>query len=212
MEQPAAAADTSSFAGLLASLAAPAKASDRNWEDDGLADDVAELSYEGALRRQTQPARALERRRSSQPAANRVNPAQGAFETSSDDGEAAAFDPPTPLDEERISIVEVGLPANEDGGRTERVTLRLNRSEVLKLRARAAESGLTVSAYLRTCILEVESLRAQVKDALVRMRAPEVRDEPPAAQSAPRFGPQAVRRWRERLFPHWRSSERAECA
>ena len=38
------------------------------------------------------------------------------------------------------------------------------------LRQRAAEVELTVSAYLRSCTFEVESLRAQVKDALTAMR------------------------------------------
>jgi len=54
MQQPAATAPSptsSSFAGLLAALAAPA-ASNRSqpWSDDDLADDYATLSYEQALR------------------------------------------------------------------------------------------------------------------------------------------------------------------
>ena len=40
----------SSFANLLAALTAPAKKTDPAWNDDGLEDDVATLSYERALR------------------------------------------------------------------------------------------------------------------------------------------------------------------
>jgi hypothetical protein len=38
------------------------------------------------------------------------------------------------------------------------------------LRKRSAEAGITVSAYLRSCAFEVETLRAQVKDAVAQMR------------------------------------------
>ena len=56
--------------------------------------------------------------------------------------------------------------------RTASITIRLSEAECAQLRQRAAESGLTVSAYLRSCTLEVESLRAQVKDTLAQLRAP----------------------------------------
>jgi len=163
-----------SFAGLLASLAAPARSSGADRSEDGLADDIAELSYESALLR---PA----------PSSPRIG-------------------------EEKISITEADQSADEGRMRSQRITLRLSDSEALQLRARATESGLTVSAYLRTCILEVEGLRAEVKDALARMRAPEPREEPQTEQPPARFGPQPATRWRERLFPRRGSSERAECA
>ena len=51
------------------------------------------------------------------------------------------------------------------------VTVRLSRAECARLHARAAEAGLTVSANLRSCTFEVESLRAQVKEALVELNA-----------------------------------------
>ena len=63
------------------------------------------------------------------------------------------------------------------------VTVRLTTSEAEQLRARAAEAGLTVSAYLRSCAFEVESLRAEVKSTLAQLRsvttAPVVRQEQP---------------------------------
>jgi hypothetical protein len=50
------------------------------------------------------------------------------------------------------------------------VTIRLSIAECARLRQRAAEAGLTVSAYLRSCVLEADALRAQVKQALAEMR------------------------------------------
>jgi hypothetical protein len=46
----------------------------------------------------------------------------------------------------------------------------MNRAECAQLRTRAAEAGLTVSAYLRSCTFEAESLRAQVKETLAELR------------------------------------------
>jgi hypothetical protein len=50
------------------------------------------------------------------------------------------------------------------------VTIRLSQAECAQLRTRAAEAGLTVSAYLRSCTFEAESLRAMVKDTLAKLR------------------------------------------
>ena len=46
------------------------------------------------------------------------------------------------------------------------MTLRVAASEQALIKARAAEAGLSVSAYLRQCALEVEKLRAQVHHTL----------------------------------------------
>jgi len=51
------------------------------------------------------------------------------------------------------------------------VSIRLNDTEIERLRQRAAESGISVSAYMRSCVLDAEHLRAQVKQALAEMRA-----------------------------------------
>jgi len=48
--------------------------------------------------------------------------------------------------------------------------VRLSQDEDDRLRQRAAEAGMTVSAYLRSCAFEVETLRAQVKQTLAEMR------------------------------------------
>ena len=61
--------------------------------------------------------------------------------------------------------------------KTASVTIRLTEYEQKQLQERAAEAGLSVSAYLRSCIFEAESLRAQVKEALSEMRATSKRDD-----------------------------------
>jgi hypothetical protein len=63
------------------------------------------------------------------------------------------------------------------------VSIRLNAVESQQLRQRAAESGISVSAYMRSCVLEAEHLRAQVKQALAELRA----SHPLATASAPRL-------------------------
>lgn len=65
------------------------------------------------------------------------------------------------------------------------VTIRLSEAEQAQLRERAAEAKLTLSAYLRSCIFEAESLRAQVKEALTQMRAGALADKAPTAVEEP---------------------------
>jgi hypothetical protein len=130
-----------SFAGLLASLAAPPQPAEREWNDDLLADDTATFSYEQALRTHGQ----------SQPPALDQGPA--------------------PASESAQSQSDGGASASQ--GRSLKrasITIRLSEPECAQLRLRAAEAGLTVSAYLRSCTLEVESLRTQVKEALAQLR------------------------------------------
>jgi hypothetical protein len=71
------------------------------------------------------------------------------------------------------------------------ITIRVSSAECDQLRQRAAEAGLTVSAYLRSCALEAESLRAQVKDALAAIRA--AAPQPPQPSSTE--SPEPTRRW-----------------
>jgi hypothetical protein len=58
------------------------------------------------------------------------------------------------------------------------VSIRLNDSELDILRIRAAECGISVSAYMRSCVLDAEHLRTQVKQALSQMRACSGQPEP----------------------------------
>ena len=51
------------------------------------------------------------------------------------------------------------------------VSVRLTEGEFARLRDRAGESGITVSAYMRSCVMEADQLRSQVKRALAEMRS-----------------------------------------
>jgi predicted DNA binding CopG/RHH family protein len=66
-----------------------------------------------------------------------------------------AFDPATAAIDQRRTIISV----------------RLSEEESNRLRLRAAESGISVSAYMRSCVLDADHLRNQVKQALNQMRA-----------------------------------------
>jgi len=158
--QPSAASAPSptspSFAGLLAALADPEKKFPPARDLDGLADDVATLTYEHALRTYARyrPAPA--------PEGGFAAPAQ----------EAAAQPLPAVPRESASHAprpVTVAAPVMEER-KNASVTVRLTREESERLRLRAAEAGITVSAYLRSCAFEVETLRTQVKQTLAEMR------------------------------------------
>ena len=68
----------------------------------------------------------------------------------------------------------------------------MSKAECAQLHRRAAEAGLTVSAYLRSCTFEAESLRAMVKEAMAQLRSAAAGQQP-APTSA---GPQ----WRKRMM------------
>jgi hypothetical protein len=91
--------------------------------------------------------------------------------------------------------------------RSASVTVRLNKAECERLHRRAAEAGLTVSAYLRSCALEAETLRAQVKQALAELKAgtEPIRQaqtaHPPAAQAPQGTREQGNKKtWRLKFF------------
>lgn len=131
-----------SFAGLLTTFSAPQK-QDTSWNDDGLADDVATISYEQALRKHVRPNQG-------------VRPAPCSSLAKSCEAAGSSH---------RIASADTSKPL-----KTASITIRLSGAECAQLRRRAAEAGLTVSAYLRSCTLEVETLRAQVKKALAELR------------------------------------------
>jgi hypothetical protein len=71
------------------------------------------------------------------------------------------------------------------------MSLRVAASEQALIKVRAAEAGVSASAYLRQCALEVEILRAQVQQFLgvsSRRRGAEIGDEPRAALPGGREG------------------------
>jgi hypothetical protein len=171
MQAPAAAPPSPiprSFAGLLADYAAPEKKFPHARDLDGLADDIATLSYEHALR-------AHARYHAEEPAAA-----------------PPAMRQPAPLPQ----VPPEPTPAREKEGRKcASITLRLTVEEDHLLRRRAAEAGMSISAYLRSCAFEVESLRAEVKQTISELRRTEPQPAPAPLWS--RIAP----------WLHWRKSK-----
>jgi hypothetical protein len=157
------------FAGLLARMAAPQNRG-ASWNDEELADDIANISYERALRNQAGSSAASSAAYSTLP--------------KSDDGVVGA------------SNRKAGSAATPKPLKNASITIRLSEPECVQLRLRAAEAGLTVSAYLRSCALEVESLRAQVKQTLAELRdsPPRFSEQPSMAQPS-RTRPVLARAW-----------------
>jgi predicted DNA binding CopG/RHH family protein len=182
---------TPSFAGFLAPLASPAKSASTGasaWSNGDLEDDVVTLSYERALRAHT---RYKPADRGDEP----VNEAAGA---SAQPVIAAKVDLSA-----GVAAKATAYTTAEFERRSVSVTIRLSNAECRRLRQRATEAGLTVSAYLRSCVLEADALRAQVKEALAEMRTAGSTERP----SAKNFVRHSCYGWIMRLFSR-RSPER----
>ncbi len=205
MEQPAQTAPSataSTFAGMLASLAAPAPKHAPAWNDDDLADDVATLSYERALRTHS-------RYRSSElndRALTQIpDPEPMAFQAAYADATPSS----APMATRQAASTEPAV-AREPSTALDRnlkrasITIRLSSAECAQLHKRAAEAELTVSAYLRSCTFEAESLRALVKDTLAQLQAAQSTGKPKAAPQAKAswFG------WLLKIFPRGKASQR----
>ncbi|MGB6688998.1 MAG: hypothetical protein WBE76_14280 [Terracidiphilus sp.] len=185
-----------SFVGMLASLAVPAKPSGQD-PNDGFADDVAVFSYESALQSRIKNSSSSGAVESSPPQLDAPTPPSADFPASKlTITEAEAQSPRSPLQDRKAASI----------------TIRVSASECAQLRARAAESGMTVSAYLRSCIFEVESLRAQVKDALAQLRSAVAGDDRQPTQVPAKPGPLPAHGWRSRLLPGWKIGRRLETA
>ena len=189
-----------SFAGLLASLAAPTPRT--AWNNDDLAEDVATLRYEHALR-------AHARYRADEPieTAKALGDTVGAVKTSETSEDAEMDGARTPSlwtapgwnGGAESGVAQESFATLEANRKCASITIRLSKTECDQLRRRAAQAGLTVSAYLRSCTFEAEALRAQVKDVLAELRQSTAAFEErrPAARG---------RRWIERilrLIPRW---------
>jgi hypothetical protein len=174
--------ESSSFAGFLSALTSPAPASrNAGWNEDALADDVATLSYESALKTHSRyrPASEPLPQPSSAFVPESVSPASGnSFSTAARESQPRA-------------ILTSDLKSAS-------ITIRMSEAECAQLRQRAAEAGMTISAYLRSCTFEAEALRGQVKEALAQLRAAAPADDTqplPPVEHHRRFD------WLSRVFP-----------
>ena len=210
MEQPAQTAPSATattFAGMLASLAAPAPKHAPAWNEDDLADDVATLSYERALRTHS-------RYRSSELNDRALTqiPAPEPIDFQAACADAAPAAAPTATRQAASTLNADAEPATfryqstalERNLKRASITIRLSSAECAQLHKRAAEAGLTVSAYLRSCTFEAESLRALVKDTLAQLQAAQTtKIQRPSSQArASWFG------WFLRLFPRGQAGQR----
>lgn len=206
MAQPSTAARTPGFSTFLASslVAGNAAAMGKGvLLDDGLEDDVAHIRPESAMKSRGLAGQSVA---SEIPDADSV--AANAPQRKPPRSERnprwkrSAVAPGT----EELTIFEVKT-ARQDAARNLKrasITIRLSVAECARLKARAAESGLTVSEYLRSCTLEVESLRAQVKETLARMRAPD-----PAEKKAPAIEKPSLFGRVTQIWPRSRGDQRA---
>jgi hypothetical protein len=197
----------------LEALAAPAQPpKELEWNNDGLADDVAILSYESALKtharyRTSQASQASDRSLTQPAGMEPFSYQEASSDASPDEPQSQAlpipnWKPGAASDQEsslyRASSYERNL---KDAS----ITIRMSKAECAQLHRRAAEAGLTVSAYLRSCTFEAESLRAMVKDTLAQLHPVTAKAKP--ADSAPsRF--RSLVRWLRNLLTPWHVSQR----
>ncbi len=163
---------TSSFFGMLSALIAPVQKSPGNWDDPLDDEEGVSLSYERALRDHARykpsalddsfvrmPSAAVPTDQAKEIAPSLEQRGDGT-QTPEIHGSAAA-----------VESARASSPKHERTLKCASITIRLSQTECVQLRARAAEAGLTVSAYMRSCTFEAESLRALVKDALAQLHA-----------------------------------------
>ena len=164
-----------SFAGFLADFAATKLAGPLEADSDsGLEEDFS-LSYEHALRGQ-----------SSLPTKSALISLDSTLAEAS-----SSCHRPDQVPEKVVS--------RNSGKRTASVTIRLSLPESEQLHLRAYEAGLTVSAYLRSCAFEVESLRAEVKATVAKLRCGSERVEIKKGET-PHSGLPSWRRFWDRRF------------
>jgi len=166
------------FANLLASITR--RLEEGAWDESALADDVSTITYEQALR-----------------AARPVRAAKLATR-------ALLEDNPPVLPVWRASKSEQLIRTGEKKPRTASITIRVTAEEQIRLQERALAAGLSVSAYLRSCIFETEALRSQVKIALEQMQT--ASSQTTSILSDKKASP----KWRMRLFPGWSRSRTSD--
>jgi predicted DNA binding CopG/RHH family protein len=204
MQQPATSTPSPSFAGVLASFATPGQKRPPLRDLDFLEDDVATLSYERALRTHSRYRSAVGDDHvipiASEGEQTRIFEAFPAEETPVV-RMAATTEPARPARDAEDVLAQSGFTACARNLKSASITIRLSKTECAQLRNRAAEAGMTVSAYLRSCSLEAESLRAMVRDTMAKMRTEAERDR----RAEDEAGPRVWFSWLRRLWPRGRA-------
>jgi hypothetical protein len=90
-------------------------------------------------------------------------------------------------------------PYAQKNGRMMALTVRLTPEDCEEVRQRAKEAGMSISAYLRACALEVDQLRAQVKQMIATLR--EEQPEPQTQGNLPTHTASLLSRILKRIFP-----------
>ena len=192
-------APSPSFAGLLAALASPAQTtgdfsgkpssirrkSTSAWNDDDLADDVATLSYESALKVHARY------RPTDQSLTQLPDPVPFCFDevpaaTPHPAPRIAAYPAPRAAANPQPEFNRLPPVQAERDLKDSSITIRMSKAECAQLHSRAAEAGLTISAYFRSCTFEAESLRGMVKDTMAQLRSAAAEDKPANPAPQPR--------------------------
>jgi len=175
MQQPAPSPPSpasANFAELLSTLAAqqPENAATvKAWNESDLGDDVVTLSYERALRAHARYGLAD----------NNDRPLTREAQTGAGISQDEAVSPAAAVDGSlNMQASEAARGANNADLRSASVTIRLSKGECARLHKHAAEAGVTVSAYLRSCTFEAEVLRAEVKAALAELKTAAFKNNP----------------------------------
>jgi len=207
---------SASFAGILEALAAPPQPppeqpfKELEWNNDGLADDVATLSYENALKSHARYSASQASQVSDRSLTQPADMEPFSYEGASSDASAPHPEAQPIFNRESKATAEqepslYRASSYERNLKDASITIRMSKAECAQLHKRAAEAGLTISAYLRSCTFEAESLRAMVKDTLAQLHPVTVQAKP--AEIAPsRF--RSLVRWLARLFTPWLGSQR----
>lgn len=173
--------------------------------DDGLEDDIATLSYERALRAHARY------RTSGLPLPQSADLGSIGFEETLPALASSVSQSPVRLaasPEHAENLQSATDPEShrcretpfERNLKSASITIRLSKTECAQLHRRAADAGLTVSAYLRSCTFEAESLRAMVKDTLAEVRLAKSQSRPPVSEPPSASGIRRLVEWLVRLL------------
>jgi len=214
MQQPTASSpspNASSFAGILAALASPAPKTAPAWNEDDLEEDIATLSYERALRTharyrsaglvdQSLTGPAWESSRIEEPAHSGLASAEPA--ATDCNANNASIGNPELSDNLDTEMNRPQAAHSERNLKDASITIRMSKAECAQLHRRADEAGVTVSAYLRSCTFEAESLRAMVKETMTQLRVATAQKQPRRSWF------HALAKWLARVLTPWHGSQR----